>query len=487
MSIALTPERERPAGISLPLDSMPPTPRRSPDPNVRLFSTTLTVQKVPLPPQPTLMDKMARIMQSCIPEKVGMPLFILAGLSSVLQHPNSFAKVMVMHLFPLLISLYPNYHKLPPLSTTKRRPTRAPFARTTPDLSTRQILHRMLSRGNPRVSLWRNTKAWYLGLGAISIALRLWLTLACFFEVKDRSSLLSRAWLTITALFPTTFLRHPAQSSISSDHVCVAISTFIYVLIESGLWLWKVAVASPSAKLPSADDSDEDGNDGNRGMISFRMPSSLRLDKADRKVVETQARVIVALLALSPLLGGSATFSFYLAVRCTFVEQYDRYRGAQDDEMLNPPDRPGSNVIEDKEEIHLLENEEGERYMEVRKMKISEMVTRGQANRRQRAPHTPSPALTEEEVVEEPITPPSSTPSGLRHEGTSEEGESSGSQPTGRRATRQRRATTVESETGAASSVENASASGRRTTVRQRHSPQRYGEVSPLTASQRQG
>ncbi|SJX66466.1 uncharacterized protein SRS1_11282 [Sporisorium reilianum f. sp. reilianum] len=465
--------------------SLPPTPRRSPDPNVRLLDTRRTVQRTPLPPRPTFMDKLAQSMQHWIPEKVGLPLFVFAGLSSVLQHPNSFTKVMVMHVFPLLISLYPAYHKLRPLGF-KPPPRRSPFTPSTPNLTTRQILRKMVSRTEPRVPLWQDAKAYYLGLGAISVVLRLWLTLACFFEVNNSGSVVHRAWRTVTVLFPTTFLRHPAQSSISSDHVCVALSASVYVLIESGLWLWKAAVASPSSRLPGSYDSDDEMEEDDDNMLRAPLPSSLRLDRADRKVIETQACAVVALLALSPLLGGSATFSLYLAVRCMWVQQYEKHRGPQEDEVPPPPRRPNSDVIEDKEEVQLLENEEGERYMEVRKMHVSEMRPRGAAGaRRPVNPATPPP-LDAGDEDQEPMTPPSSTPSEVRHAmADEEEDELGGSPPTG--STRRRRlvrGATAESEVGTASSVDDGG--GRRTTpVRHRHPPQRYGEVSPLTSQGR--
>ncbi|CDU24632.1 uncharacterized protein SPSC_04465 [Sporisorium scitamineum] len=487
VSIALprTADDDAPAA-AWPSSSMPPTPRRSPSPNVRLINTRLTVQRTPLPPRPTFMDKVAQTMQRCIPEMVGMPFFVFAGLSSVLQHPNSFTKVMVMHGFPLFISLYPAYHELRPRSS--RPPSRrAPFTASTPKLITKQILVKMLSRSEPRIPVWKDAKVYYLGLGVISIMLRLWLTLACFFEVDGSNSVAHRAWRTITVLFPTTFLRHPAQSSISSDHVCVALSASIYVLIESGLWLWKAAVASPSSRLPGdCDSADETENDDK---MRRSLPTSIRLDRADRKVIEAQACAIVALLALSPLLGGSATLSLYLAVRCTWVQRYEKHRGAQDDKILHPPRRPDSEVIEDEEEVHLLENEEGERYMEVRKMHVSEARTRNAAaaGRRQPVYPTSPPFSAEEEEEEEPMTPPSSAPSEVRHAMAGEQHEFGEPQLTETmRRRRLVRVGTAESEVGTVSSVEDGA--GRRSTpVRNRHPSQRYGEVSPVASQGRRG
>lgn len=486
VSVALPPADENAPPAAWPSTSLPPSPRRSPDPNVRLLDTRLTVQRVPLPPRPTPMDQAAQIMQRWIPEKVGLPLFVFAGLSSVLQHPNSFTKVMVMHVFPLLISMYPAYHKLRPIPS-KPTPRRASFTPPTSNLTTKRVLLGMVSRSESHVPIWQDAKVYYLVLGVISIALRLWLTLACFFEVKDSGSVVHQAWRTITLLFPTTFLRHPAQSSISSDHVCVALSASVFVLIESGLWLWKAAVASPSSVLPGSYDPDEEmmsDMDEDACMLHAPLPSSLRLDQADRKVIETQACAIVVLLALSPLLGGSATLSLYLAVRCTWVQQYEQHRGAQDDELLHPPHRPGSQVIEDSEEVHLLENEEGERYMEVRKMHVSELRLRGAAvGGRRPVDSTPPPGAMDDDE-EEPMTPPSSARSEVRHAGmaTQEDAYETRTGATGR--SRLIRGGTAESEVGTASSVEEGS--GRRSTpMRHRHPPHRYGEVSPLTSQGR--
>ncbi|GAC95039.1 hypothetical protein PHSY_002614 [Pseudozyma hubeiensis SY62] len=476
MRFAETTDRRPAASLDT---SLPPTPIRSPDPSIRVISTKLIVQRTPLPPQPMFMDKVAGIMQRCVPERVGMPVFVVAGLSSVLRHPNSFTKVMIMHVFPLLISLYPAYrqpHASTSRSTSSARP---PFVQSTPRYTRKQILFKMVSRSKMRLPLWKDAKVYYLGLGIVSIVLRLWLTIKCFFEVDGRLSILHRSWRTIQLLFPTTFLRHPAQSSISSDHVCVALSATVFVLIESGLWLWKAAVASPSSYLPGASDDDEDGNDGGDTM-HFPLPAGIQLDKADRKVIETQACAVVALLALSPLLGASATFSLYLAARCTWVEQYERYCGAQNEEMLRPADRPGSSVVEDTEEVELLENEEGERYMEVRKMHVSEMVRpRGGGARQQRAGRaTRATEAAEDDDEEDDFlpSPPSSTPSDVLTTRASET-------QTSAQASRQARASTAESEL--LSSSQEAGVGRRTTPLRQRHPPARFGEVSPLTSPSR--
>ncbi|KAJ9476180.1 hypothetical protein PHBOTO_006294 [Pseudozyma hubeiensis] len=461
--------------------SLPPTPLGSPDPSIRVISTKLIVQRMPLPPQPMFMDKVAGVMQRCIPERFGMPVFVFAGLSSVLRHPNSFTKVMIMHVFPLLVSLYPGYRQ-PHRSTSRSALTaRPPFVPSTPRYTRKQILLKMVSRSKMRLPLWKDTKMFYLGLGTVSIVLRLWLTFKCFFELDGSLSILHRSWRTVKLLFPTTFLRHPAQSSISSDHVCVALSATVFVLIESGLWLWKAAVSSPSSKLPGSDGDDEDDNDDGDTM-HFLAPASIKLDKTDRKVIETQACAVAALLVLSPLLGGSATFSLYLAARCTWVEQYERFCGAQDEEMLRASDRPGSSVVEDTEEVELLENEEGERYMEVRKMHVSEISRRrtGGAQQQRADRATTATAATDGDDEEDEFlpSPPSSTSSDVRTTRASETQASA-------RASRQARASTAESE-GLASSQE--AGGGRRTTpLRQRHPPSRFGEVSPLTSPGRRG
>ncbi|SPO31473.1 uncharacterized protein UTRI_06603 [Ustilago trichophora] len=463
-----------------PSTSLPPTPRRSPDPNRRVFRTTVITQKMPLPPQPTFMDKIGQAMQKRIPERIGLPVFVLAGLSSVLQHPNSFTKVMVMHLFPLLISLYPAYHHLSPLNS-KGMPTRSlsdqsveseleppTFPEPTPELSTTQILRRMLARSNANVPLWKDSKMYYLGLGAVSIALRIWLTVACFFEVDSDAAFLRRAWRTIPLLFPTTFLRHPAQSSISSDHVCVAVSATVFVLIESGLWLWKAAVASPSASIPGKEEAEASEDIMQRDMFNLPLPSPIRMDSADRNLIETQARVIVALLAVSPLLGGGATLSLYLACRCSWVQQYEAYRALKDDHILHPRARPGSAVIEEKEEVQLMENEEGERYLELRKIKISELLP-GIGNRARPAATAAAAAAAAAETRSS--LPPSPNLSGRDHS----DDEHGFQQPTARTA-RRSRAGTAESEVGVSSSLEGRP---RRTTpVRNRQPPQRYREES---------
>ncbi|SNX87932.1 uncharacterized protein MEPE_06643 [Melanopsichium pennsylvanicum] len=468
--IALAPTQRSPYHahpLGSPEASVLPTRRRSPDPNVRVFSTTVTVQRKPLPPRPTLMDKFARTMQRFIPEKVGLPLFVLAGLSSVLQHPNSFTKVMVMHLFPLLISLYPTYHQPAPKHARARpwngesvEPEPPLFRRPTVEPTTKQVLRRMLARTNSRVPVWKDAKMYYLGLGTISILLRLWLTIICFIELHSNDTNLHQAWRTITVFFPTTFFRHPAQSSISSDHACVALSATMFVLIESGLWLWKAAISSPSARLRNNEEEELTDDEGER-IRNIILPHAIRLDRADRKVIETQARFIAALLTVSPFLGGSATLSFYLAVRCTWVQQYGEFRKHEDDELLNPPSRTGSNMIEDTEELLLVENEVGEQYLEVRKTKISEMRPARGGNRTQGASPPRQPEAAEEEIW----LPPNSTWSAEPGRAGSEQGTQWRTDRGGRRS----RAGTTESEAEVTSP--------RRTTpIRHRQPPQRYRE-----------
>lgn len=371
------PERQRPYFASR--EGLPPTPRDSPDPDMRVISTNVTLQRKPLPPVPTLMDKVGRILQRCIPERIGLPVFVLAGLSSVLQHPDSFTKVMIMHLFPLLISLYPAYDQFGVAEHGPRSRPRSRFGSNvghspspppTMLLTKKQALRKLLARSNPDVRALQDPKTFYLGLGLASVVLRAWLTSSCFSQTKDDGWTLQRAWRTLKLLFPTTFLRHPAQGSISSDHVCVALSVAAFVLVESGVWLWKAARASPSAAWGEPWDFEPEIDDDAMDMPN---PETLRLDEADRSWIETQARVVVGLLMLSPLLGGSATLSLYLALRCDWVEQDRRKRDRDDQNMLRGSpdrDRDGLELYEETEEVRLVENTEGERYVELRKIKI---------------------------------------------------------------------------------------------------------------------
>lgn len=462
------PQRANLSPLASPSTSLPPTPRRSPDPNVRAYSTTVITQRKPLPPQPTLMDKLGQAMQRCIPERVGLPLFVLAGLSSVIQHPDSFTKVMVMHLFPLLISLYPAYHNTdrsvgkrtsaasPPDESIGREPSALPTP--TPRLSNRQVILRMFARSDKHLAIWKDAKMYYLGLGIMSILLRAWLTLTCYLEVDNNATFLHRAWLTIASLFPATFFRHPAQSSISSDHVCVALSVTAFVLVEGGSWLWKAAVASPSAYLPGKDEFDAEQSNGQ--VMSMGLPTPVRMNDADRNLIETQARVLVGLIALSPLLGGSATLSLYLAVRCSWVKQYEAYRALQDDALLHPPERPGAAVLEDTVEVELKENEEGERYLEVRKIKIRELPSgvRG------------GPQAANQPMATAAETRASPPPSPMSPSVQSQEAQST-RQPAGR-SRRHTRAGTAESEAGVATSIDDHPR--RMTPIRNRQPPQRY-------------
>ncbi|KAJ1021918.1 hypothetical protein NDA16_003680 [Ustilago loliicola] len=267
-----------------PASSLPPTPSRSPDPNVPnvvTFSTSYIVKKTPLPPRPTFMDKVGMVMQKVVPERIGLPLFVIAGLSSVLQHPDSFGKVMVMHLFPLLISLYPSKYHFELMYESRNLPRSrfgsplelaVPVREDPPDLTTRQILLKMMGRTDTYMPLWQDVKMMYLSLGVTSVVLRLWLTLTCFKQTDSSGTILQRAWQTMTLL------------------------ATVFVLIESGVWIWKAAVAAPSAFLPGQDqDDDDDDDDDLDEKRSKASRSTIRLVDEDRKLIETQARVVVAL------------------------------------------------------------------------------------------------------------------------------------------------------------------------------------------------
>ncbi|SPC62236.1 uncharacterized protein UHOD_08746 [Ustilago sp. UG-2017b] len=305
----------RPPSPPRPPSSLPPTQSRSPDPDVPsvvTFSTSYIVKKTPLPPRPTMMDKVAMVLAKVVPERFGLPLYA-----------------------------WPKH-----------------MAGTAKDDG----------RSDGKVPLWEDVKMMYLALGVVSVILRFWVTIACLKEMDGDGGLLQQGWRTATLLFPTTFFRHPAQSSISSDHVCVAISAMFFVLIESGLWIWKAAVATPSAYL-AADNSDEE-YDNFDNTHSKASPSTISLVDDNSKLIETQARVLVALLLLSPLLGGSATMSFYLAMRCGWVQQCERHKERKDRELLTAPLGSRSRVVEEKEEVKLIENQKRERYVEVRKTEV---------------------------------------------------------------------------------------------------------------------
>lgn len=501
----------RPPSPPRPLSSLPPTPSRSPDPdvpNVVSFSTSYIVKKTPLPPRPTMMDKVAIVLVKVVPERFALPLFVVAGLSSVLQHPDSFGKVMVMHLFPLLISVYPSKYHLQPVvmgrvgggrreeaqeaQEAEEEEESMMYPEDTPGLSTWQVLRRMMGRSDGKVPLWEDVKMMYFALGVVSVILRFWVTIACLKEMDGDGGLLQRGWRTATLLFPTTFFRHPAQSSISSDHVCVAISAMFFVLIESGLWICKAAVATPSAYL-AADNSDEeyDNFDNTHSKVS---PSTISLVDENSKLIETQARVVVALLLLSPLLGGSATMSFYLAMRCGWVQQCERHKERKDRELLTAPSGSRSRVVEEKEEVKLIENQKGERYVEVRKTEVEFSGIRTARVRPRRMPRAVMEEIERferferferlERLEEVPVS------SGSAESDVRVEGEGQGGKQTRARGARGARAGSAagEGERGVSSSLDEQQGAGRRTMpMRQRNPPQRYGDMmsssSPVSFS----
>ncbi|PWZ01208.1 hypothetical protein BCV70DRAFT_216504 [Testicularia cyperi] len=336
-----------------------------------------SVKRVPMPQKSSsALESFGSLLAKIVSAEVGMPLFALAGLYSVLRHPDTFSKVMVMHVFPMLIVVYPMDPGRPRLGSSfsghARQRSRADYDAFMQRIArhySRKIKH-MPSAFGPREQ--------FLAFGVVSALLRFWLTLQCLgtltaTDTKAGLALLDRLLHLPRALVFETFFRHPAQSSISSDHVCVALSIALFMLIEAGLWMWKLASASPSA-VRSLD---------RHGVgVDAGPSSSIRLDLHDRRALETQARSVVLLLLLLPLIGGSATLSFYLALRCTWIGH------------IHSAQQQRETVISAEIEAVQVHNEQGEPLLEVRETKV---VQRGAPRGAQNLGHeSASPSLEPE-------------------------------------------------------------------------------------------
>lgn len=271
--------------------------------NAEKVITTVTLRRTPLPGQGWR--------DGLVSQDLALWILVAAGLSSVLQHPDSFTKVMIMHVFPMLIVLYPR--------------TQA-------------------QQDGVQHSWIPAPKALYLLLGTVSVHLRFSLTYQCVRLLDSAAGATSRvhtAQRLVQALFPSTFLRHPAQSSISSDHLCVAISTLAFITVESGLWLNRCAIAKTAS---------------NR-----RVP-----DKMGLGAVERDASLVLALLLLSPFVGPSATLAFYLALRCNWVNQHEQHLQTLSDRIHSnvQQERTGS-ILSRQKTREIIQTQDGQRLVEV--------------------------------------------------------------------------------------------------------------------------
>ncbi|PWN47470.1 hypothetical protein IE53DRAFT_248693 [Violaceomyces palustris] len=214
-------------------------------------------------------------------EKWLVPLLILVGMLVVAKRPDTFGKVMVMHLFPLLVVLAPNVRRKRLEETTAAAAAlkKAPLG-------------------------FGNLARLQLGLGLLCLLLKLRVSLELWSEVVSGSGGSPGLWQglhqMVTRIYPITFHRHPAMSSISSDNLCCAIGLPILILCEAGSWL-DLAYKARSERL----------GDG--------APRVLEKEKEVRRR-EMESKLVLTLVATSPLIGVSSTLGFYLSLRQAWID-----------------------------------------------------------------------------------------------------------------------------------------------------------------------
>ena len=341
----------------------------SQDPGLRgLEAASRKFHQITLSHESNKLEKLGNACARWIPENVAIVLFIIGGLYTVFIGPNTIGRVLVMHTFPFLITLYP--HRPKGMKQIESR-VRTDQSATHGDQGQVRVTSRFVRAPRDTSISIGNTKV-YLAFAATSLLLRFQSTYDVLVQSsssgkKAGTGISTPLWEPVKLLFPRTFLRHPAVSSIGSDHLAVLFSVIVFILFDSGLWIWRHANHRPSAQVSSV------------GGESLRRKPHLRLDKKDRRNVESKAMLIYALLLLSPLIGPSAAFSLYLAFRQTCIHDFEHARRtrrlaleglgliAEPEREVRTSTNPGLFLYSEEEvEGRILEDEEGERVLEIR-------------------------------------------------------------------------------------------------------------------------
>ncbi|SPO42066.1 uncharacterized protein PSFLO_07549 [Pseudozyma flocculosa] len=368
--------------------------RASHSPAKTTATASTTVQRIPMAPRATLSVKAGALLSRLVPERIAMPLFLLGGLYSIFSGPDTLAKVLVMHAFPMLAVLYPLRR-----STARKLKSSAAFGHPLATAGDKAAATRFV-RSKRRVPFYLDPKLVHLALATSSVALRLGSVYRVVSGVRGDFDLPvplpQRLWQSAQLVYPQTFHRHPAVSSIGSDHLAVLASVVAFILIESGLWLWKDAKTSPSARVPTsaavaalrARSSEASAAGGSS--TTLVAPTTVTLDRIDRSRLEFQSRCVLALVALAPVWGASASFGYYLALRETWIEDDEHFsqqqrahaRGSGSGAVLaDEGDEAGASsvVAAESEKVtgRVVETAEGERVLEIRQRTVTVETIRG--------------------------------------------------------------------------------------------------------------
>lgn len=209
---------------------------------------------------------------------------------SIYHRPTTLNAVLFMHLLPVVLSLP---HKW--LHTIEEK-IQDKLLNPTPGSDDEAGVH----ASNARVKTFLRPSHLLGGLTIYNLTLKAQSTLAVLAKVNSAVTLGERfrygsLKLFLHTLYPTTFFSHQAQSSISSDTVCLALITIAFISTD-GVRIW------------------ENGR---------QLFGSQKRNKKDDKACIPLKRVpiVAALLALStPVLGPSVTYSAWLAVRENILE-----------------------------------------------------------------------------------------------------------------------------------------------------------------------
>ena len=159
-------------------------------------------------------------------------VLVAAGMLAVWMVPNTLSGILVMHLFPLFLSLAPASTSgkgiLGSSVALAKRKWHACFEACIP--------LRLLER----LAALMQASSLYAFVALSSALLRVYDTaraagalVSTVHDLKGYGNFRPGWMVFVRALWPTTFYSHPAQSSISWDNVCVTLSSAVYMLDDA--------------------------------------------------------------------------------------------------------------------------------------------------------------------------------------------------------------------------------------------------------------
>lgn len=211
----------------------------------------------------------------------------LAAALSIYDRPTTLSAVLLMHLLPIVLTLP---HKW--LHTLEQR-VQEGFLNPTPGSEDEAGVH----ASNARVKTFLRPSHLLGVLAVFNLAVKARCTLELLAKINSAVYFVDRfkhgsLRLLAHTLYPTTFFSHEAQSSISSDTVCLTLITIAFVAVDATRIYER------------------------RGQLFARSKRDKRACIAHKRI----PTVATALALATPLLGPSATYAAWLAIRENILE-----------------------------------------------------------------------------------------------------------------------------------------------------------------------